>query len=57
VTAAEQWSPDEARRQAHEILDEPRFEGAEVPRPFAGALEWLGDRLQPIADWLGELGT
>jgi Domain of unknown function (DUF4129) len=57
VTAAEQWSPEEARRQAQEILDEPRFEGAEVPRPFAGALEWLGDRLQPIADWLEELGT
>jgi hypothetical protein len=52
-----QWSPEEARRQAQEILDEPRFEGADVPRPFAGALEWLGDRLQPIADWIDSLGA
>jgi Domain of unknown function (DUF4129) len=59
VTAlgAAQWSPAEARGQAQEILDEPRFEGADVPRPFAGALEWLGDRLQPIADWLDNLAT
>ena len=54
--AAERWSPDEARAQAREILAEPRFEGADVPRPFAGALEWLGDRLQPLADWLDDLG-
>ena len=52
-----QWSPDEARRQAQDILDEHRFEGADVPRPFAGALEWLGDRLQPIADGIDNLGA
>jgi uncharacterized protein DUF4129 len=52
-----QWSPDEARRQAQDILDEPRFEGADVPRPFAGALEWLGDRLQPVADGIDNLGN
>jgi hypothetical protein len=52
-----QWSPPEARRQAQDILAERRFEGADVPRPFAGALEWLGDRLQPIADWFDDLGA
>jgi Domain of unknown function (DUF4129) len=56
LQAAEQWSPAEARRQAQEVLDQPRFEGADVPRPFAGVLEWLGDRLQPVADWLENLG-
>jgi hypothetical protein len=56
LQAAEQWSPDEARRQAQEVLDQPRYEGADVPRPFAGALEWLGDRLQPLADWFEDLG-
>jgi Domain of unknown function (DUF4129) len=49
-------TPAEDRRLAHEILEEQRFNGADVPRPFAGALEWLGDRLQPIADWLEGLG-
>jgi hypothetical protein len=56
LQAAEQWSPAEARRQAQAVLDGPRFEGADVPRPFAGALEWLGDRLQPVTDWFETLG-
>jgi hypothetical protein len=49
-------TPADDRRLAQEILEERRFNGADVPRPFAGALEWLGDRLQPIADRLDDLG-
>ena len=49
-------TPADDRRLAQEILDEQRFNGADVPRPFAGPLEWLGDRLQPVADWLESLG-
>jgi hypothetical protein len=49
-------SPAEDRRRAQAVLAERRFKGAGVPRPFAGAMEWLGDRLQPIADWLDDLG-
>ncbi|HWM10236.1 MAG TPA: DUF4129 domain-containing protein [Solirubrobacteraceae bacterium] len=47
--------PDEARERAHAILEEQRFNGADLPRPFAGPLEWLGDRLEPILDWWDDL--
>lgn len=50
-------TPSDDRRRAQAVLAERRFRGAEVPRPFAGPLEWLGDRLQLIADWLGDLGA
>ncbi len=39
-----------ARTQARQILNERRFKGSSVPRPFAGLLRWLGDRLQPVVD-------
>jgi Domain of unknown function (DUF4129) len=57
AAVAQEVSPDEARQRAHEILEERRFTGADVPRPFAGPLEWLGDRLEPIADWFDDLGS
>lgn len=38
----------DARAQAHSILRERRFRGSSVPRPFHGALVWLGKRLEPI---------
>jgi hypothetical protein len=47
--------PDEARRQARDILDERRYQPAQVPRPFEGLLEWLGDRMRPIGELLGDL--
>ncbi len=47
--------PDEARRQARDILDQRRYQPADVPRPFEGVLEWLGDRLRPIGDVLDDL--
>ena len=49
-------SSAEARAQAREILEERRFRGSAVPRPFAGVLRWLGDRLQPVSDFLDDLG-
>jgi hypothetical protein len=56
VETAAAGTPSEDRRRAQAVLAERRFNGAGVPRPFAGALEWLGDRLQPIADWIDDLG-
>jgi len=41
---------DVAREQAHEILDGRRYRDTEVPRPFEGMLEWLGERLRPVDD-------
>jgi hypothetical protein len=49
-------SSAEARAHAREILKERRFRGSRVPRPFAGALRWIGDRLQPVADFVDDLG-
>jgi len=48
---AAQVDPDRARDQAREILGGRRYKPADVPRPFQGALEWLGDRLRPIGDF------
>jgi hypothetical protein len=47
--------PDDARRQARDILDERRYQPAKVPRPFEGVLEWLGDRLRPIGEFLDDV--
>ena len=57
--AALAQAPDaaESRAQAQEILDERRFEGSELPRPFAGLLRWLGDRLQPVIDFIDDLSV
>ena len=59
--AAAQASParaaEEERREAREVLAERRFHGAELPRPFAGPLEWLGEKLDPVIDWINDRGT
>lgn len=57
AAAPAQAGPDaaEARAQAREILEERRFRGSEVPRPFAGILRWLGDRLQPLTDLVDDI--
>ncbi len=52
-TASRPVPPDRARRQARKVLDQPRYKEKELPRPFAGVLRWLGDRLDPI---LGPIG-
>jgi len=46
--------PAEARAAAGAVLEQRRFHGAALPRPFEEPLEWLGDRLQPVADWLAD---
>ena len=50
-------SAGESRAQAREILQERRFRGSDVPRPFAGILRWLGERLQPVADFFEDLSV
>ena len=52
---AGQVDPDRARDQAREILGGRRYKPADVPRPFQGALEWLGDRLRPIGDFFSRI--
>jgi len=52
---AGQVDPDRARDQAREILGGRRYKPADVPRPFEGVLEWLGDRLRPIGDFFSRI--
>jgi hypothetical protein len=52
---AGQVDPDRAREQAREILGGRRYKPTDVPRPFQGALEWLGDRLRPIGDFFSRI--
>lgn len=39
---------DDPSGAAAEILDDSRFQGSDVPRPFHGALVWLGERLRAL---------
>jgi hypothetical protein len=55
LALAGQVDPDQARNQAREILGGRRYKPADVPRPFEGVLEWLGDRLRPIVDFFSRL--
>jgi Domain of unknown function (DUF4129) len=55
LAATGQVDPDRAREQAREILGGRRYKPADVPRPFEGALEWLGDRLRPIGDFFSRI--
>jgi hypothetical protein len=41
---------DDSRAQAREILQERRFRGTDVPRPFTGLLRWMGERLDRVRD-------
>jgi Domain of unknown function (DUF4129) len=50
-------SPAADRARAHAILQERRFKGTDLPRPLQKPLEWLGDRLQPVLDWIDERGV
>ena len=43
-----------AREQARDVLDDRRYTGTDVPRPFTGVLEWVGDLIEPIFDWIGD---
>jgi len=46
--------PDAARERARQILDQRRFGRATEPKPLAGPLRWLGDRLEGVANWLDD---
>jgi hypothetical protein len=45
-----------ARAQARRILNESRFRGSPVPRPFHSALVWLGERFSPVSRAFHRLG-
>jgi hypothetical protein len=45
--------PDEARRAARDILGGRQYRSSPTPRPFRRPLEWIGDRVQGVFDWIG----
>jgi len=49
--------PGDARRTAQHILSGRQFRPAPTPRPFRNQLNWLGDRLHPIASWIARVFT
>jgi hypothetical protein len=44
-----------AREQAREILSQGRYHDTDLPRPLAGPLHWLQERLNDIGDWFSGL--
>jgi hypothetical protein len=49
-------APAGDRAQAAAILNQRRYKGAELPRPLEKPLRWIGDRIQPVADWIDGRG-
>lgn len=49
--------PDVTRDQARQILEQRRFQPSEIPRPFRGILDWLGDRLRPIGSFFEDVAS
>jgi hypothetical protein len=53
----QEGSPAADRQRAAEVLDDRRFKGAKLPQPLKKPLQWLGDRIEPIATWINDRGT
>ena len=47
--------PSTAREQARAVLEQGKFQESDLPRPFEGLLDAIGERLRPIGEWLGDL--
>jgi hypothetical protein len=52
---AQQVDPDAARDAARHILSDRRYRAEAAPRPLRGPLEWLGDRLRPVLERIGDV--
>jgi len=55
VHAAPGTDADSARERAQHILSDGRFRSRSTPRPLRGPLQWLGDRIHGIFDWIGRV--
>ncbi len=47
--------PADAQRTARHILSGRQFRSSPTPRPFRSQLNWIGDRLHPIASWFADV--
>lgn len=50
-------SSEQARDQAADVLAQGKFEERDIPRPFRGILNEIGDRLRPVGEWFVELAN
>jgi hypothetical protein len=57
TAAGEAAATAESRSEAQRVLEQRRYHGAELPRPFAGPLGWLGEQIQPFIDWINDQGV
>jgi hypothetical protein len=55
MRAAQEVDPNSARDAARKILSGSRFQSRSAPRPLRGPLQWIGDRLQTLGDWIGKV--
>lgn len=53
MTVLDRVDPGAARDAARQILRQREFRPERTPKPLAGPVQWIGDRLNGIADWLG----
>ena len=44
------------RERARAVLDDRRYKGTNLPRPLHKPLEWLGDRIRPVFEWINGRG-
>ena len=48
-------NPDLARREAREVLGQGKFKESDIPKPFKGVLDTIGDGLRKVGSWFAEL--
>ena len=53
MTVLDRVDPGVARDAARQILRQREFQPERTPKPLAGPVQWIGDRFNGIADWLG----
>ena len=53
MTVLDRVDPGAARDAARQILRQREFRPERTPKPLAGPVQWIGDRLNGTADWLG----
>jgi len=57
VLGEQEGSPAADRRRAAAVLADRRYTGTKLPQPLKKPLQWLGDRLEPIAEWINGRGA
>ncbi|HYO46138.1 MAG TPA: hypothetical protein VEY33_05560 [Gemmatimonadota bacterium] len=50
-------SSEQARQEAGDVLTQGKFKERDIPRPFRGILDEIGERLRPVGEWFVELAN